>query len=98
LLGGAWSRNGINYAGMWVGPGAAKDNWGLAHEFMHGVQSLTPAFSECGGQGCWIFESHANWMPHQIYRDNVHCSEMLVNAPHLHYGNTRDRYCNWQFF
>lgn len=98
LLGGAWSRNGINYAGMWVGPGAAKDNWGLAHEFMHGVQSLTPGFSECGGQGCWIFESHANWMPHQIYRDNVHCSEMLVNAPHLHYGNTRDRYCNWQFF
>ena len=57
LLGGAWSRNGINYAGMWVGPGAAKDNWGLAHEFMHGVQSLTPGFSECGGQGCWILKA-----------------------------------------
>jgi hypothetical protein len=98
LLGGGWSRNGINYAGMWVGPSAAKDPWGLAHEFMHGVQSLTPGFAECGGQGCWIYESHANWMPHQIYRDNVHCSEMLVNSPHLHYGNTRDRYCNWQFF
>jgi len=98
LWGGGWTRNGINYAGMWVGPGAAKDNWGLAHEFMHGVQSLTAGFSECGGQGCWIYESHANWMPHQIYRDNVHCSEMLVNAPHLHYGNTRNRYCNWQFF
>jgi len=27
----------------------------------------------------------------------VHCSELLVNAPHLYYGNTRDRYCNWQF-
>jgi hypothetical protein len=23
---------------------------------------------------------------------------MLVNAPHLYYGSTRDRYCNWQFF
>jgi hypothetical protein len=65
---------------------------------MHGVQSLTPGFSECGGQGCWIYESHANWMPHQIYRDNVHCSEMLANSSHLHYGNTRNRYCNWQFF
>ncbi|TVZ41409.1 hypothetical protein P886_0754 [Alteromonadaceae bacterium 2753L.S.0a.02] len=98
LWGGGWWRNGIHYAGMWVGPGAANDSWGLAHEFMHGVQSLTPAFPECGGSGCGIYESHANWMPHQIFRNNVHCSEMLVNSPHLHYGNTRNRYCNWQVF
>ena len=37
LWGGGWSRNGINYMGMWIGPGAASDSWGLAHEFMHGV-------------------------------------------------------------
>ncbi|WP_437960222.1 DUF6055 domain-containing protein [Sorangium sp. So ce119] len=98
LWGGGWTRNGISYMGMWIGPGAARDRWGLAHEFMHGVQSTTPAFPECGGAGCWIFESHANWMPHQIWRDDVHCSEMLPNMPHLYYGNTRDRYCNWQFF
>jgi len=98
LWGGSWGRNGISYAGMWIGPGAANDSWGLAHEFMHGVQALTPAFPECGGQGCWIYESHANWMPHQIFRDNVHCSEMLANSSHLHYGNTRNRYCNWQVF
>lgn len=98
LWGGGWSRGGISYMGMWIGPGAASDQWGLAHEFMHGVQSTTQAFPDCGGVGCWIFESHANWMPHQIWRNNVHCSEMLVNAPHLYYGNTRDRYCNWQFF
>ncbi|WP_437752119.1 DUF6055 domain-containing protein [Sorangium sp. So ce1389] len=98
LWGGGWTRNGVSYMGMWIGPGAARDRWGLAHEFMHGVQSTTQAFPECGGDGCWIFESHANWMPHQIWRDDVHCSEMLVNMPHLYYGNTRDRYCNWQFF
>ena len=97
LWGGGWSRNGINYMGMWIGPLAAADKWGLAHEFMHGVQSSTQGFPDCGGVGCWIYESHANWMPHQIFRDNPHCSEMLPNMPHLYYGNTRDRYCNWQF-
>ncbi len=98
LWGGGWSRNGINYMGMWIGPGAANDPWGLAHEFMHGVQSTTQGFGDCGGAGCWIYESHANWMPHQLFNTNVHCSEMLPNMPHLYYGNTRDRYCNWQFF
>ena len=98
LWGGAWNYQGISIPGMWVGPSAANDQWGLAHEFMHGVQSLTPAFPDCGGSSCWIYESHANWMPHQIFRDNVHCSEMLANSAHLHYGNTRNRYCNWQFF
>lgn len=98
LWGGGWSRNGISYMGMWIGPGAANDQWGLAHEFMHGVQSSTQAFPDCGGVGCWIFESHANWMPHQINRGNTHCSDMLPNMPHLYYGNTRNRYCNWQFF
>ncbi len=95
LWGGGW---GGDKMGLWVNNGTLSDRWGLAHEFMHGVQSTTQAFPDCGGVACWIFESHANWMPHQIYRNDVHCSELLVNAPHLYYGNTRDRYCNWQFF
>ncbi len=98
LWGGGWSRNGINYMGMWIGPGAAADAWGLAHEFMHGVQSTTAAFAGSGTSADWIWESHANWAPHQIFNTNVHCSEMLPNMPHLYYGNMRNRYCNWQFF
>jgi hypothetical protein len=98
LTGGGW---GSGYMGMWVGPGATADHWGLAHEFMHAVQSTTRGLS-CGGSSnyCgWIYESHANFMPHQLpeYASNVHCSEMLDNAPHLYLGSTRDRYCNWQF-
>jgi hypothetical protein len=98
LTGGGW---GQGYMGMWIGPGATADHWGLAHEFMHAVQSQTTGL-KCGGNQnyCgWIHESHANFMPHQLpeYRGNVHCSEMLVNAPHLYLGSTRDRYCNWQF-
>jgi hypothetical protein len=100
LTGGGW---GSGYMGMWVGPGATADHWGLAHEFMHAVQSQTKGLS-CGGAAAnnfcgWIYESHANFMPHQLdeYRGEVHCSEMLDNAPHLYLGSTRDRYCNWQF-
>ncbi|MGE5783188.1 MAG: DUF6055 domain-containing protein [Myxococcales bacterium] len=97
LTGGAW---GSNRMGMWIGTGGLSDHWGLAHEFMHSVQSVS------GGQSCnasntcgWVYESHANFMPHQLaeYRTDVHCSEMLVNMPHLYLGSTRDRYCNWQF-
>ncbi|MEP7048932.1 MAG: DUF6055 domain-containing protein [Pseudomonadota bacterium] len=98
LTGGGW---GAGYMGMWVGPGATADHWGLAHEFTHAAQSQTKGLV-CGGDSnyCgWIYESHANWHAHQLseYRSDVHCSEMLPNAPHLYLGSTRDRYCNWQF-
>jgi hypothetical protein len=99
LTGGGW---GTGYMGMWIGPGATADHWGLAHEFMHAVQSTTKGLS-CGGSSnyCgWIYESHANWRSQQLpeyHTTNVHCSEMLANAPHLYLGSTRDRYCNWQF-
>jgi hypothetical protein len=98
LTGGSWSSGRM---GMWIGTGGLADHWGLAHEFMHGVQSVS------GGQSCnqsntcgWIYESHANWAAQQqaeYHTSNVHCSEMLANMPHLYLGSTRDRYCNWQF-
>jgi Family of unknown function (DUF6055) len=99
LTGGSW---GDGYMGMWIGPGATADHWGLAHEFTHALQGTTKGLACGGGEDnfCgWIWESHANFMPHQLaeYRGEVHCSEMLVNAPHLYLGSTRDRYCNWQF-
>jgi hypothetical protein len=87
--------------GMWVGPGALSDHWGLAHEFMHGVQSVSGGQSCNGSNTCgWIYESHANWAAQQqeeYHTGDVHCSEMRANMPHLHLGSTRDRYCNWQF-
>ena len=97
LTGGAWDST---HMGMWIGPGALADHWGLAHEFMHGVQAVSGGLSCNQSNTCgWIYESHANFMPHQLpeYRSNVHCSELFVNAPHLYLGSTRDRYCNWQF-
>lgn len=98
LTGGAWATNRM---GMWIGPAALGDHWGLAHEFAHGVQSVSGGMS-CSGSAnyCgWVFESHANFMAHQLaeYRNDVHCSEMSFNMPHLYLGSTRDRYCNWQF-
>lgn len=97
LWGGVW---GNNYMGMWVGPGATADKWGLAHEFTHAVQSVAGKLNGCEPNTCgWLYESHANFMPHQLpmFQNEVHCSEMLVNAPHVYLGSTRDRYCNWQW-
>jgi hypothetical protein len=101
LTGGGW---GNGFMGMWIGPLATADHWGLAHEFTHAVQSQTHGLA-CGGAATnnmcgWIYESHANWRSQQLpeyHTTNVHCSELSVNSPHLYPGSTRDRYCNWQF-
>ncbi|WP_245541869.1 DUF6055 domain-containing protein [Uliginosibacterium gangwonense] len=104
LTGGGWvDDQGVFHPGMWIGPDALSDHWGMTHEFTHSWQAWN-AYN--GGMTCdqsntcgWIHESHANFTPHQLpeYQSNVHCTEMLANAPHLYLGSTRDRYCNWQF-
>ena len=96
LTGGGWGSGNI---GMWIGPGATSDHWGLAHEFTHALQASSGGLANSDFVG-WMWESHANWHAHQVpeFRgNNVHCSELLVNFPHLYLGSTRDRYCNWQF-
>lgn len=101
LHGGGWGRDGEHYLGMWLYPEHITYAQGLAHELAHGLQSATDGLAFCAPETCgWIWESHANWMAHQLpsQRGEVHCSEMLMNAPHLYYGSTRDRYCNWQFW
>ena len=90
--------------GMWLSSNAVGDKWALSHEFMHGLQIMTGGMS--GGstnQGTnftgWFYESHANWMPHQVYPNEVHyCAEMYTRTAQLYLGSTRNRYCNWQFF
>jgi hypothetical protein len=98
LTGGSF---GTNRMGMWIGTGGLSDHWGLAHEFMHGVQSVEGGLACNQSNTCgWIYESHANWAAQQqaeYHTKDVHCSEMLANASHLYLGSTRDRYCNWQF-
>ncbi len=98
LTGGSF---GTGRMGMWIGTGGLSDHWGLAHEFMHGVQSVEGGLACNQSNTCgWIYESHANWAAQQqveYHASNVHCSEMLANASHLYLGSTRDRYCNWQF-
>ena len=88
--------NGEYGPGMWIGVGALKDYWGIAHEFAHGLQGVAGWLGNNSHTG-WIAESHANWMAHQYISDNAHCAEYLINYPYLYYGSTRDRYCNWQF-
>lgn len=95
LTGGADS---LGHMGMWIGPVALKDRFGLAHELTHALQAATGHLMDSPYTG-WLFESHANWMTVQLpeFRENTHCSVLLKQYPHLYYGSTRTRYCNWQF-
>lgn len=88
----------LGQLGMWIGPGGLQDRFGLAHEFTHSLQSGSGGLQNSPYTG-WLYESHANWMAHQLpeFRSNIHCSALSVNYPHLYYGSTRVRYCNWQF-
>lgn len=95
LTGGA---DQLGHMGMWIDPGALKDRFGLAHELTHALQAATGRLMDSPFTG-WLFESHANWMTVQLpeFRENTHCSVLLKQYPHLYYGSTRTRYCNWQF-
>lgn len=88
----------LGQMGMWIGPGGVRDRFGLAHEFAHALQAMTGAY-RASPYSQWLWESHANWMAHQLpeFRSNTHCSVLSVNYPHLYYGSSRVRYCNWQF-
>lgn len=87
----------MGHMAVWIGPGAMRDRFGLAHEFTHSIQSALRVYQGSPYAG-WLFESHANWMTHQLpeFRSFTHCSELAVNHPHLYLGSTRVRYCNWQ--
>lgn len=89
----------LGQPGMWISPPALVDRFGLAHELVHALQGSTGSLRDSPFAG-WMWESHANWMTTQLpeFRDNTHCSVFLVNHPHIYYGSTRDRYCNWQFW
>ncbi|SEN68793.1 hypothetical protein SAMN05192583_3314 [Sphingomonas gellani] len=86
------------HIGMWIGPGGLRDRFSLAHELTHALQGATGSFRDTPYAG-WLWESHANWMTTQLpeFRDNTHCSVLSVDNPHLYFGSTRVRYCNWQF-
>jgi len=91
------SGTGKNDPAMWLHFNAFKDNHALAHEFAHSLQFSTMGLRDSPYVG-WSWESHAEWMTHQMFPEQVGCSDQLVNATHLYYGSTRDRYGNWQFW
>jgi len=55
--------------------------------------ALATDWFEFGG---WFSESHAEFMASQVTED-VGCSDLLLKTQH-HYGTTKSRYCNWQFW
>jgi Family of unknown function (DUF6055)/Ricin-type beta-trefoil lectin domain len=95
---------GLNGAGtgdrdpaFWINTGSGSDTWGLAHEFAHSLQFHTRGLRNTSTGG-WFWESHAQYMARQFHPEVLHCGEALANSPHLYYGSTRNRYCNFQFW
>ena len=91
------SGTGKNDPAMWLHFNAFKDKHALAHEFAHCMQFSSMGLRDSPYVG-WSWESNAEWMTHQIFPDQVGCSYQLLNASHLYYGSTRNRYGNWQFW
>lgn len=91
------SGTGKKDPAMWLHFNAFKDSHALAHEFAHCLQHSTMGMRDSSYVG-WFWESHAEWMTHQMFPDQAGCSFQLVEAPHLYYGSTRNRYGNWQFW
>jgi hypothetical protein len=98
------SGGGDRSPGMWVGPGALIDAGlgqvsGMVHEFTHSMQFHSKGMRNTLFGG-WLWESHAEFMAHQYPGDSdkIGCSSAQAWMPHLYYGSTRIRYCNWQFW
>ena len=91
------SGTGKNDPAMWLHYRAFQDAETLAHEFAHCMQFSAMGMRDSPFVG-WSWESHAEWMTHQMYPHQVGCSHQLVDAPHVYYGSTRNRYGNWQFW
>lgn len=91
------SGTGHNDPAMWLHFDAFKDRETVAHEFAHCLQFGSLGLRDSPYVG-WSWESHAEWMTYQMYPESTGSSDQLVNAPHLYYGSTRNRYGNWQFW
>lgn len=89
---------------MWVDPDALiamslGDTSGMVHEFTHSMQFHSKGLRDTQFGG-WMWESHAEFMASQYpgNPDKTGCSALSAWMPHLYYGSTRVRYCNWQFW
>ena len=93
----AGAGTGERHPAMWLHYAAFGDASTLAHEYVHCLQFASLGLRDSPYVG-WFWESHAEWMTFQLFPDGAGCSAAYVESPHLYYGSTRTRYCNWQFF
>lgn len=91
------SGTGQSDPAFWLNYKAFQDHHALAHEFAHSLQFGTERLRDSLYTG-WFWECHAEFMAHQTEPNLVGCSDQLVNAPHIYYGSTRDRYGCWLFW
>ncbi len=82
---------------MWVNQVALDHGGTLGHELAHTFQFSTLGLRNSKYVG-WTWESHANFMAYQAFNEDTNCGEGVLNSPQLHYGTSKNRYCNWLFW
>jgi len=102
-----WGLTGsgvANVPAMWVSDGAIQvasegHIGGLVHEFTHTMQFASGGLRN-GGLPGWMWENHAEFMTHSFpeYENKTGCTEIGAWQPHMPFGGSRLRYCNWMFW
>lgn len=93
-----WTQGGMEGGSpaLWLAPGALKDPWAQGHALAQSLQAATGGFQGSPYAGGFR-DGFANWLTHQRMDSATGCVELYRRQVQIHYGSTRNRFCNWPF-
>ncbi len=91
----------MTIGGLWVHPGATRDDGVLGHEFCHGCQTMVmvdkPGYGLNTPYAGFFWESHANFMSYTYNETRDGIPERFILTAMMHYSTTRRHYQNLPF-
>lgn len=93
-----WAQGGLDggLPALWLSPGALRDPWAQGHALAQALQASTGGFQGSPYAG-WFRDSFANWLTQQRIDTAAGCVELYRRQVQIHYGSSRNRFCNWPF-
>jgi hypothetical protein len=91
----------MTIGGLWIHPGATRDDGVLGHEFCHGCQTMVmidkPGYGLNTPYAGFFWESHANFMSYTYDETRNGIPERFILTAMMHYSTTRRHYQNLPF-
>jgi carbonic anhydrase/acetyltransferase-like protein (isoleucine patch superfamily) len=91
----------MTIGGLWIHPGATRDDGVLAHEFCHACQTMVmidkPGYGLNTPYAGFFWESHANFMSCTYDETRNGIPERFILTAMMHYSTTRRHYQNLPF-